>query len=890
MATITNEEFKRLYKEFKKLNEFGTDSEFADFLNEKGFRPIYKGGPTKKWTDKTVFSRRKLLNLKSNVKANTKNPTIIKTREKRNKVLTDLVNKSNQGNKYVSPAQLSYLAEKELGMKPKYESAKNIDGSLKRYPQFSTRDTAAGGKGYKVINQLETRVDKVDKVIKELLISNEPFNKQLTKHIIDKTGITQPFFIQIRDQVPSYKAIKKEAERLPQFLNKTTNKYLLKLPLAEQLREVNELIKGDPVYTYTPAEKTIFKKAATAKQDVMKYALDSWNQNRGQGEIKLFDIKGNPIAWQKGLRPEYGKVSFTYNGKKYNTSNLTPEILKKDFKEVYETRQNINSLRGTPVPNPFKKGETIPVEKLIREVQVKGYNWSPRYSTLDILHGPEGVKNKPFSNLRYNTKDINQIELGLSRSLDAGNITKTEYNKAITNLNKPFAKGDVSKAIIDRVTTQATKIKEGTFYGYETLRDNILKLNKTDVRKVCRALGAFNVGGDVAGCAAAIEADPIKTATAIEEIKPTSAALGRVKNAATAFLNFIGLGKKEGVKIFRGDRAGASGKMAKYIPGTSQVEFVPYSDKLRGRFFTTSRKVAEQFADDPSKIKSLTIPKKDFNIGTNLARRINVDQMADQLILPRSVINKLKDGTLKYDSPAFRNILRTLGKGKVFTATTAVGAGAGALVKAFRNDDPSTYLTDDKQANAMILDTADQLEREERMEAVGDAPELLDEANIAANLGVTAAAVPGASAVYQARRKPFKTRAAMGPARAALGPVGKALSGFATPLGVAAITPLNVARQVYEGESVEDIATNPLNYLGPAFAGTLTREATRGMSPTSTLSKALRLGMNPATIRTASRFFGLPGLALSLGYEGYDQYKKYTEGRGFVYNLLNKDE
>jgi len=48
--------------------------------------------------------------------------------------------------------------------------------------------------------------------------------------------------------------------------------------------------------------------------------------------------------------------------------------------------------------------------------------------------------------------------------------------------------------------------------------------------------------------------------------------------------------------------------------------------------------------------------------------------------------------------------------------------------------------------------------------------------------------------------------------------------------------------------------------------------------------------MSPGAIRTVSRAFGLPGLALSLGYEGYDQYKKYTEGRGFVYNLLNKDE
>ena len=115
MAQITNEKFKELYKEFKKLNELGTDSEFADFLNKKGFRPIDKGG-SKKFTDKNVFARRKLLNLKSFLKAGTQNPTTIKTREKRNKVLTDLVNKANQGYKYVSPAQLSYLAEKKLGL------------------------------------------------------------------------------------------------------------------------------------------------------------------------------------------------------------------------------------------------------------------------------------------------------------------------------------------------------------------------------------------------------------------------------------------------------------------------------------------------------------------------------------------------------------------------------------------------------------------------------------------------------------------------------------------------------------------------------------------------------------------------------------------------------
>jgi|TARA_R100001460_G_scaffold865_1_gene3746 hypothetical protein len=280
----------------------------------------------------------------------------------------------------------------------------------------------------------------------------------------------------------------------------------------------------------------------------------------------------------------------------------------------------------------------------------------------------------------------------------------------------------------------------------------------------CQKILQFKTGGISATCAEAIIKDPVGSATKLQELKPTSAALGKVKNAATAVLKFAG-------------------------------------------------------------------------------------------------------------------------KGKTFAVTAGVGALGGALVKQFRNDDPTTYLTNDKQANALLLDTADQLEREERQAQVGDAPELLDEANMAANLGVTAAAVPGSKKLFDARKKK-----GFGAVRAGLGPVGKALSGFATPLGIAATTPLNVASQVYAGDSVEDIVTDPLNYLGPAFAGSLTKEATRGMSPTSTLSKALRLGMNPATIRTASKFFGLPGLALSLGYEGYDQYKKYTEGRGLVYDLLNKNE
>jgi len=50
----------------------------------------------------------------------------------------------------------------------------------------------------------------------------------------------------------------------------------------------------------------------------------------------------------------------------------------------------------------------------------------------------------------------------------------------------------------------------------------------------------------------------------------------------------------------------------------------------------------------------------------------------------------------------------------------------------------------------------------------------------------------------------------------------------------------------------------------------------------------LRLGLNPATIRGISRFAGLPGLAISTAMTAYDQYQKYKDGEGFIFNLLNQ--
>ena len=512
---ISDEKFKKLYENFS-----GTDKEFAEFLNKKNIAPGVpgsevgvKGGG---FTDKTVFGRRNRLNIEPNIASTDVAPTLQRQYDKRNKVLTELVAEANAGDKYVSIQQIAFKAEDKLGMKPRYDT---FSGKKQRKPNLLSYDKGSK-RGFPILNELDTQVDKIDRVVRDLLTSELPQAGILADTITERVGISRPLFIQLRDQSPSYKAIKKEVERLPNFLNKPSNAYLLELPLAEQLTEVNTLIEGNPAYTYGKG-KDIFKSVSTAKGDAMKYALRSWNQNKGQGDIKFFDAKGKPIPWQKGTRLKYGKVSFGYKGKKYSTASLTPDVLKKDFKELYQTREALNKFRGTKVPNPFKKGQTIPVEKLIRKIQVDGYGWSPSFSTLEILHGPNGVKDEPFTNLRYNTKDVNMVELTLSRNLASGKITQSQYNQAMNNLNEPFLRGNVDQAITDRLGAQAEKMKKGMFYGFEDLRNRVVagveNLPKDSKIKICRALGTKNIGGITQSCEEAIRKDPAKTATIVSK-------------------------------------------------------------------------------------------------------------------------------------------------------------------------------------------------------------------------------------------------------------------------------------------------------------------------------------------------------------------------------------
>ena len=116
--------------------------------------------------------------------------------------------------------------------------------------------------------------------------------------------------------------------------------------------------------------------------------------------------------------------------------------------------------------------------------------------------------------------------------------------------------------------------------------------------------------------------------------------------------------------------------------------------------------------------------------------------------------------------------------------------------------------------------------------------------------------------------------------------VGKSLAYVGAPLPTALIDTYFIGKQILEDRPAENIAKDPLNWLGLATMSTLSDIS--GVSKPGKLNTALRLGMSPGLIRGVSRFAGLPGLAISTALTAYDQYQKYQNEEGLIYDFFNK--
>lgn len=225
-----------------------------------------------------------------------------------------------------------------------------------------------------------------------------------------------------------------------------------------------------------------------------------------------------------------------------------------------------------------------------------------------------------------------------------------------------------------------------------------------------------------------------------------------------------------------------------------------------------------------------------------------------------------------YESINKSPMLRGAGK---YGAIAAGGAVAAGFVKKFMNDDPTTYLSNEEQQKNLLMDmvTGSLDDTPEQNPAIGDA--YLPAVGVASAAGTAAVAPSTIDAVRGGALGAKKS----GITKTALKTLGRGLSATASPLGLLATEPLYLAEQVQQGDSLGEMATNPFNYLGAAFTGPATEFATKGgLNPM--IAKTMRLGISPTTLKTVSRRFGLPGLALSAGISGYEMYQNKRAGRG----------
>ena len=224
-----------------------------------------------------------------------------------------------------------------------------------------------------------------------------------------------------------------------------------------------------------------------------------------------------------------------------------------------------------------------------------------------------------------------------------------------------------------------------------------------------------------------------------------------------------------------------------------------------------------------------------------------------------------------YESINKSPMLRGAGK---FGAIAAAGAAAAGVVKTFMNDDPTTYLSnEDQQKNMLISMITDPVVDEPKADSA-----ILDyQLPVVGGAALAGTAAVAPSTIEAARSGALGAKKS-GITKTGLKTVGRGLAALGTPAALLATEPLFIGGQIAEGDSLGEIATDPINYLGAAFADPATRFATKGLSPG--ISKAMRLGISPGALRIASRAFGLPGLALSLGISGYEMFDDYRNKRG----------
>jgi len=238
--------------------------------------------------------------------------------------------------------------------------------------------------------------------------------------------------------------------------------------------------------------------------------------------------------------------------------------------------------------------------------------------------------------------------------------------------------------------------------------------------------------------------------------------------------------------------------------------------------------------------------------GKEMAEAMETDRVGtlNKINQTQGIIPKFKNAALGFlKNPSIRT----------FGVAGLAGGAAAALVKEFRNDDPTTYLSNEDQQKNMLVDMATQPIAPDFQK-----PDILDYQLPAVGASLAASTALAAPSTIKASRSRGLGVEQKGLIRTGGRVLGRGLGVAATPGVLAPLAAMDITSQIAEGDSLSDIATNPFNYLYPAFADQTPR-LTKGLP--STFRKFARLGMSKPALRLLSRA-GIAGLGASLAIQG----------------------
>ena len=427
-----------------------------------------------------------------------------------------------------------------------------------------------------------------------------------------------------------------------------------------------------------------------------------------------------------------------------------------------------------------------------------------------------------------------------------------------TNVESVYARGDLDRWKDKGLDLEKLAKEKGYFLDVKGARpyfdvtpDDLKKsvqglikdtedLPKNKQILLCNFLSNGGLPGD---CKRAIAQDPEKAAQIISKVPADTKETAAVKDSAQKL-----------IRLYRGEGFNLrTGPSIKEMAKTFDVPEAEAKKKLlSGQWFTSDPVASASYTDKLGKTKYVDVTPKEFMDFKRYVDRVNKTKSlsgkdrypvnkGDKIsIIPRYKLKEFEEaGKLKSERNIFKDFNIKSGYMERAEGVLSYDSVKGGFVDPA---DPTTVVNQDQ------------------IKAWAEAnPEK-----------VTA----GTEAVEAATNK------------SVLSNVAKSLARVGAPLPVAAIDSYFIGKQVAEGKGTAEIASNPLNWLGLATMEPLAKAS--GIAQPGKLNAILRLGLNPATIRGITRFAGLPGLAVSTAMTAYDQYQKYKDGEGFIFNLLNQ--